>query len=455
MSLSLQNSSQIRCLTSSSNGKEIIQPNLSHPWTSRSALFIPELLTEIFQYCTLEDLHAHATVCLDWEEPAQARLLETVQLSNVNQMRYLNTKPTYRRYVRNLITSVKFDTPVHELRVPELNFSSELLAFQYKEHPMNITTWHLVGPVLFPSSKYLISGVYSFSSTLHTFQVHHSLPLNPEDLCDLLNALGNCLKLENLALPANVVFFRHETSAQRIARWEQASTRLVPSLHKPRIVRLQLVAAYRRYHLRVARPRPMIHTSWLSHPNCPFDFAHTLHLIVGQEEDLHVVPLIAKLESLEICSEHPESWSAQLLEAPLKLPLLKSLQMSFYHVSAVSSFLKIISTPNIETIKIRYDKVWVRNLLHTPSLPNALHDAVEEITKVGIGRSFPTYLTKIYLQWFQRFSDVPQPLPLDLPSWFTDISKVQHAIDVQLLAESITIPDRVSMHSLHLLDLPI
>ncbi|KAF9065514.1 hypothetical protein BDP27DRAFT_1424822 [Rhodocollybia butyracea] len=451
MSLSLQKSSQVQCMTSSSiasssNGKEIIQPNLSHPWTARSALFIPELLTEIFQYSTLEDLYAHATVCLDWEEPAQARLLETVELGNANQMRYLNTKPTYRRYVRDLITSVDFDTPVHKLRVPELNFCPELPILQYKEHPMSISAWHLVGPVPLPSSEFLIiRGIYSYSSTLRTFHVHDSLWLSPEVFCDLLNALGNCQKLENLALPANVVFRRHETSIQRIARWKQASTRLVSPLHKPQIVRLQLVATYRRYRLCATRPSPNIHILWTSHPNCPFNFVHTLQLIVGQGEVLqHVLPVLQKLESLEICSEHPWFWSnySLLLEAPLKLPLLKSLQMSFHHTSAVSSFLKIIRTPNIETIKIRYDKVW--NPLHTPSLPNDLHDVVEEITKVGLGRSFPAYLAKIHLQ---RISDMPQPLPIDLPKWFTDIFIVQHARDVQLLLEPITIPDRVFMNA--------
>lgn len=288
-----------------------MQPNLANPWTPLSALFVPEILTEIFQYSTVEDLQVYTSVCLDWEEPAQARLLETVQLDNSTQMAYLVSKPTFRRYVRNLITCADFDVPLHELLVPELTFSSEAPSSRYGERPMNVTTWHVIGPILFQPSRFLVSGIHSFSSSLHTFHAHDSLWLDIEDFCDLLNALGNCRKLETLALPTDLLSQYDKTSEEGIASWEETfSTRLFPSLDRPRIVRLQLVSTNSRYRLCSTKSLRATHAFWILHPSCPLSFAHTLQLVVGQGADLqHILPLTPKLESLELCYEDPRSWS--------------------------------------------------------------------------------------------------------------------------------------------------
>lgn len=290
-----------------------MQPNLANPWTPLSALFVPELLTEIFQYSTVEDLQAYADVCLYWEEPAQACLLETIQLHNSTQMAHLHTKPTFRRYVRNLITCVDFETPFHELLVPELDFSLGAHTPRHRERAMNLTTWHVIGAPFqapFRTSRYLIPGIHSFCGSLRTFHVHDSLYLDPGGFCDLLNALGNCQKLESLALPTDLQFYHHETSEQRIARCETTfSTRLVPSLNRPQIVRLQLVSTNRRYRLCAAKLMKAIHAIWIPHSNCPLNFAHTLQLIVGQGADLQrVLPLVPALESLEFCCEIPKLW---------------------------------------------------------------------------------------------------------------------------------------------------
>ncbi|KAE9383409.1 hypothetical protein BT96DRAFT_1009219 [Gymnopus androsaceus JB14] len=438
--LSFLQSHTLSSTAAPSDGTTIIQPNLANPLTPRSALFVPELLTEIFKHATLEDLRVYAAVCLHWEEPAQARLLETVQLDNTAQMRYLSTKPTFRRYVRNLITSVDFDTPVHELLVPDFSFSSKDHTPYFHERPMNIASWHLVGPVPFRPSKYLISGIHSFSSSLHTFHVHDSLWLDLVGFCDLLNALGNCRRLKNLALPTHLLFNQYETSEQRIACCEQTfSTKLVPSLDRPRIVRLQLVSTNRRYRLCAAKSMRAMHAIWIPHPNCPLSFAHTSQLIVGQGADLQrVLPLVPTLESLEVCCEDPRSWKnhGRLLKAPLKLPLVKSLRLGFRQMFGVSTFLRIIHTPNIETIKIRYDWLW--HPCHISFFENSLRDVVQEIAKMGLEGSFPK-LVEICLEGFW---------PVGAPEWFLDILKVASiASNVRLLLEPITLPEPVLMNA--------
>ncbi|KAE9384246.1 hypothetical protein BT96DRAFT_950694 [Gymnopus androsaceus JB14] len=436
--LSFLQSHTLSSTAAPSDGTTIIQPNLANPLTPRSALFVPELLTEIFKHATLEDLRVYAAVCLHWEEPAQARLLETVQLDNTAQMRYLSTKPTFRRYVRNLITSVDFDTPVHELLVPDFSFSSKDHTPYFHERPMNIASWHLVGPVPFRPSKYLISGIHSFSSSLHTFHVHDSLWLDLVGFCDLLNALGNCRTLKNLALPTELLFFVHETVAQRIAQCEQAfSTRLIRVMDRPRIAHLQLVSTNRRYRLCAAKPMKAIHTIWLPHPNCPLSFVDTLHLIVGQGEDLQrVLPLVPSLQSLEVCCEHPRLWANynQLLEAPLKLASLKSLRMGFGQMDALSSFLRVIDTPNIETIKIRYDWIW--HPFHSSFSENNLSDVIQEIAKLGVEGSFPKLLKEIHLEgsWY-----TPPSTPVEPPKWFQNVFGVMVSHNVQLLLEPITL----------------
>ncbi|KAE9389262.1 hypothetical protein BT96DRAFT_946990 [Gymnopus androsaceus JB14] len=429
---------------SSSNGMSINQPNLS-PWTPRSVLFVPELLTEIFKYSTLEDLRVYVVVCSQWEEPAQARLLETVRLHTA-QMRCLHAKPTFRRYVRSLITVVDFDTPVHELLVPEWEFSSKDQTPYCYERPMNIASWHLVGPVPFRPSKFLISGINSYSKTLHTFHVHDSIWLDLEGFCDLLNALGNCRRLENLALPTDLSFFHNKTLGQRIAECEQAfSTRLIPSVDRPQIVHLQLVSTNRRYRLCAAKPMKAIHTVWLPHPNCPLSFVDTLHLIVGQGEDLQrILPLVPKLQSLEVCCEHPRLWRNynKLLEAPLRLHGLKSLRIGFRLMGSLSAFLRVVDIPNIESIKIRYD--WMYHPFHSPSVGNSLSDVVQEVAKLGVGRSFPKLLKEIYLEgsWYTPPS---MPVIAEPPEWFQDIFGVMVSNNVQLLLEQITLEQPVFM----------
>ncbi|KAE9401684.1 hypothetical protein BT96DRAFT_991849 [Gymnopus androsaceus JB14] len=424
-----------------SNELTITQPNLASTWTPLSALFVPELLTEIFEHATLEDLRVYTAVCLQWEEPAQARLLETVHLDNITQMRYLHTKPTFRRYVRNLVTAVDFDTPVHELLVPELTFSSKDHTPYYHGRPMNITSWHLVGPVPIRPSRFLISGIDSYSSTLHTFHVHDSIWLDLEGFCDLLNALGNCRRLENLALPTDLSFFHYQTFEERIAQCEQAfSIKLFPSLDRPRIVHLQLVSTNCRYSLCATKPMKTIHTIWLPHPNCPLDFAGTLHLIVGQGEDLQrALPVIPNLQSLEICSscEHPLLWTNynQLLEARLKLPCLKSLRMGFRQMDALSSFLRVVNIPNIETIKIRYDWIW--HPLHRSFFENTLTDVVGEIATLGVERSFPQLLKEIYLEG--SWEALSPSTPVEALNWFQGAFNVLVSHNIQILHEPITV----------------
>ncbi|KAF9065499.1 hypothetical protein BDP27DRAFT_1366393 [Rhodocollybia butyracea] len=421
-----------------SNG--IIQPNLAHPWTSRSALFVPELITEIFKYSTVEDLYTYAAVCLYWEEPAQARLLETVQLDNAVQMRYLRTKPTFRRYVRNLITEIDFDIPIHEFLIPELAFPQGVHTHQCTERPMIIKSWHLTRPHAFTKSKFIIAGLHSYSNTLHTFHIHGSLWLDLEMFCDLLNALGNCRKLENLALPASLVFFHSETPEQRISQCEQAfSTKLVTSMDKPRILRLQLISTNRRNILCPAKLPKDIHATWIPHPNCPLSFADTLQLIVGQGADLQcVLPMVSKLESLEICCENPSLWTnySELMNAPLRLPYLKSLWMGFTDVDAAPSFLRIIDTPEIETIKIRYPWIW--NYLHSSFFEHKFRDVIREITKLGVEGSFPKLLKKIYIEGTRCI--LSPSLPVEPPKWFLDVFDAGNikSNSVQLLLEPIT-----------------
>ncbi|KAE9401718.1 hypothetical protein BT96DRAFT_937750 [Gymnopus androsaceus JB14] len=418
------------------------QPNLASTWTPLSALFVPELLTEIFKHATLEDLRVYTAVCLQWEEPAQARLLETVHLDDIAQMRYLHTKPTFRRYVRYLVTAVDFDTPIHELLVPELTFSS-------KDHtpygrPMNITSWHLVGPVPFRPSKFLIRGINSFSITLQTFHVHDSIWLDLEGFCDLLNALGNCQRLENLALPTDLLFFLRETFEERFSLCEQAfSTRLFPSVDRPRIVHLQLVSTNRRYRLCAKKPMKALHTLWLPHHNCPLSFADTLHLIVGQGEDLQrVLPVTPNLQSLEICCEHPRLWANfnQLLKAPLKLPRLKSLRMGFGQMDALSSFLRVVDIPNIESIKIRYEWIW--HPFHSYSSENNLTNVIGEIAKLGAEMSFPELLKEIRLEgsWY-----TPPSTPVAPPKWFQDVFSAMLSNNVQIVLEQISLGQSVFM----------
>ncbi|KAF9065500.1 hypothetical protein BDP27DRAFT_1424809 [Rhodocollybia butyracea] len=434
-----------------SNG--IIQPNLAHPWTSRSALFVPELITEIFKYSTVEDLYTYAAVCLYWEEPAQARLLETVQLDNAVQMRYLRTKPTFRRYVRNLITEIDFDIPIHEFLIPELAFSHFLATRQYTERPMIIKSWQLTGPFPFLPSKFIIAGLHSYSNTLHTFHVHDSLWLDLEMFCDLLNALGNCQKLENLALPTSLLFFHFETPEQRISQCEQAfSQKLITSMNKPRILRLQLVSTNRRNRLCATKPMKDIHAIWIPHPNCPLSFVDTIQLTVGQGADLQrVLPVISKLESLEICCENPSLWTnySELMKAPLRLPFLKSLWMGFTDMDAVPPFLKIIDTPEIETIKIRYHWIW--HHLHSPFFEYKFRNVIQEITKLGVEGSFPNLLKKICIEgsWCTLL-----PSPVEPPKWFMDVFDAENMTsnNVQLLLEPITIVDPVFMRAHDALD---
>ncbi|KAF9021596.1 hypothetical protein BDP27DRAFT_1439150 [Rhodocollybia butyracea] len=400
-----------------SNRTIIVQPNLTTPWTARSALFIPELLTEIFKYLSLEDLRVYAAVCVHWEEPAQARLLETVQLDNLTQMR-VDLPP---------------DSPTP----------------QYNERPMNIISWQLVGPVSFPSSRFLINGLYSYSSTLQTFYAHDSLRLDLDDFCDLLNTLGNCQNLENLALPLDLHFLHYETYEQHISRCEEAfSTKLTPSLNRPRILGLQLVSTNRRYRLYATKPMKAIHTIWIPHINCPLSFADTSQLIVGQGADLQrVLPVISKLESLEICCENPSLWVNydQLLRAPLKLPFLKSLRMSFRQMNAMLSFLQIIDTPSIATVRIRYDWVW--HPFHSSFFENnILRDVLGEITKMGVKGSFPQFLKEIYIEgsWY-----TPQYSPLDPPRWLLDLFEVEGMAsnNVQLLLEPIAPVEPIFMRA--------
>ncbi|KAF9065496.1 hypothetical protein BDP27DRAFT_1424805 [Rhodocollybia butyracea] len=444
----------------------IVQPNLATPLTARSALFIPELLTEIFKYLTLEDLRVYAAVCVHWEEPAQARLLETVRLDSITQMRYLRTKPAFRRYVRNLITSDNFDIPVHELLVPEWTSPPDSPTLQYNERPMNITSWQLAGPVSFPSSRFLINGLYSYSSTLQTFRVHDSLQLDLDDFCDLLNTLGQCQNLENLALPLNLHFLRYETYEQHISRCEEAfSTKLAPSSQRPRILGLQLVSTNRRYRLYATKPMNAVHTIWIPHINCPLSFADTSELIVGQGADLQrVLPVVSKLKSLEICCESPSLWTnygdhlspqalapfcyylvEQLLKAPLKLPFLKSLRMSFRQMNAMSSFLQIIDTPSISTVRIRYDWVW--HPFHSSFFENnRLRDVLGEITKMGVKGSFPKFLKEIYIEgsWY-----TPQYSPLKPPGWLLELFEVEGMAsnNVRLLLEPITPVEPIFMRA--------
>ncbi|KAE9401676.1 hypothetical protein BT96DRAFT_991842 [Gymnopus androsaceus JB14] len=439
--LSMQHS-----IARTSNELTITQPNLASTRTPLSALFVPELLTEIFKHATLEDLRVYTAVCLQWEEPAQARLLETVHLDNIAQMRYLHTKPTFRRYVRNLVTAVDFDTPVHELLVPELTFSSKDHTPYYHGRPMNITSWHLVGPVPFRPSRFLINGIDSYSMTLHTFHVHDSIWLDLERLCHLLNALGNCRRLKDLALPLDLSLFHYQTSEERIAECEEAfSTRLFPPTDRPRIVHLQLVSTNRRYRLCATKPMKAIHTIWLPHTNCPFDFADTLHLVVGQGEDLQrVLPSVPNLQSLEICCEHPLLWTnyIHLLEAPLKLPRLKSLRMGFHQMDALLSFLRVIDVPNIETIKIRYDWIW--HPFHGSFFEDSLTDVVGEIATLGVERSFPILLKEIYLEgsWY-----TPPSTPAEPPKWFQDLFSVMVSNNVQILLERINLRQSVFMQA--------
>lgn len=433
-----------------------MQPNLADPWTPLSALFVLELLTEIFKYATTEDLHIYADVCLHWEEPAQARLLETVQLDNPTQMAYLYTKPTFRRYVRNLVTCVDFDIPLHELLVPESSFFSEVPNSRCRERPMNITAWHVVGPILFQPSRFLVEGIRSFSGSLHTFHVHDSLWLDLEAFCDLLNALGNCRKLRTLALPTDLIFHHRETSEEWMVRWEETfSSRLVPSLNRPRIVQLQLVSTNSRYRLCSTRSLKATHAVWILHPSCPLSFAHTSQLIVAQGTDLQcILPVISTLESLELCCEDPRLWKDygecplralchlflknpmidQLLKVPLKLPFLKSLRLGFPQMDAVSSFLRMIHTPNLETIKIRYDWLW--HPFHFSFFANNLRDVVESIAKMGLQGLLPKLLN-IYLEGFW---------PIGPPEWFQDIFNVAGIVsNIHLLLEPITLPDPVFM----------
>lgn len=174
---------------------------------------------------------------------------------------------------------------------------------------MNIATWHVIGTPFQPSMS-LISGIQLFSNSLRTFHVHDSLWLDLEVFCDLLNALGSCWELKNLALPTDLTFLRDKTTEQRIAHCEQMfSRKLALSLGRPRIVSLQLVSTNHRYRFSAKKPMKAIHTVWITHPNCPLSFAHTSQLIVGQGTDLQrVLALTHTLVCLEICCESPRLW---------------------------------------------------------------------------------------------------------------------------------------------------
>ncbi|KAF9063346.1 hypothetical protein BDP27DRAFT_1426954 [Rhodocollybia butyracea] len=379
------------------SSNEIMQPNLAHPWTSRSALFIPELITEIFKHSTIEDL-------------------------------------------------IDFDIPIHELLIPELAFSQEAHTRLYTWRPMTIKSWHLIRPYPLLPSKFIITGLHSYSNTLHTFHIHGSLWLDLEMFCDLLNALGNCRKLENLALPASL-FSQFETSEQHIYQCERAfSTKLVTPVDKPRIVRLQLVSTNRRNRLCAAKTMTDIHAVWIPHSNCPLSFADTLQLIVGHGGDLQcVLPVVPKLESLEICCENPSLWTnySELKKAPLRLPFLKSLWMGFADVDAVPSFLRIIDTPEIETIKIRYPLIW--HYLHSSLFEHKFRDVIQEITKLGVEGSFPKLLKEIYIEGSR--CTLSPPLPVEPPKWFLDVFDANNMMsnNIQLLLKLITIEEPAFM----------
>lgn len=105
-------------------------------------------------------------------------------------------------------------------------------------------------------------------------------------------------------------------------------------------------------------------------------------------------------------------------------------------MDAVSSFLKIIRTPNLETIKIRYDWLW--HPFHFSFFENNLRDVVEEIGKMGLQGLLPK-LFDIYLEGFW---------PVGPPEWFLDIFNVAGIVsNVRLLLEPIALPDPVFMNA--------
>lgn len=108
--------------------------------------------------------------------------------------------------------------------------------------------------------------------------------------------------------------------------------------------------------------------------------------------------------------------------------------MGFREMDALSSFLKVIETPLIETIKIRYNWIW--HPFYSTLFDGDLKDVVQEIAKLGAEGSFPKILKKIHLEgsWYTSPS-----LPAEPPEWFQDIFSAILANDIQLQIEPVAL----------------
>lgn len=112
-------------------------------------------------------------------------------------------------------------------------------------------------------------------------------------------------------------------------------------------------------------------------------------------------------------------------------------------MDAVSSFLKIIDAPNIETVKIRYDWVW--HPYHHSFFENNLRDVIENVAKMGPEGSFPKLLREMYLEGFWY---TPQPSPAEPPKWLSEVFQAGGMESgVRLLLELMTLPDQVFMNA--------
>ncbi|KAE9397102.1 hypothetical protein BT96DRAFT_996067 [Gymnopus androsaceus JB14] len=375
-----------------------------------------DVLSHIFVFLAASDQESCAKVCMDWLESAGQYTLPLLDVSDQELVHAIQRSPTVARHIRHIIAPINFELPFHGITFidrilePPLRFEQRCMAIESLElHGMRVSA--------LPPSAFLVPSIITFSTTLRGFALKHQCQMAPVFFFELLQALGQCKKLESLTL-ANSAALEPFLESFRMFNLSARG------LERPKLEFLQLVSVSHRERPHVLHTASTADYAWLDDELCPFDLHSLKEIIAGSAAPMEILLPTVKdsLVSLEFCCpfDTKESWSdfgkfsshsdvikkhisfvEKFRRKPFHLSQLQFFELHFL-LSPSSWILDVIHAPMLHSFSLK----WVTKI-HPHHFFHSFGVVDEKISQLSPGQDYPQHLEYIALAKAEQVESPP------------------------------------------------
>ncbi|KAE9384917.1 hypothetical protein BT96DRAFT_950235 [Gymnopus androsaceus JB14] len=358
-----------------------------------------DVLGHIFVFLAASDQESCAKVCMDWLESAGRYTLPLLDVSDQELVHAIQRSPTVARHIRHIIAPINFELPFHGITFidrilePPLHFEQKHMAIESLElHGMRVSP--------LPPSAFLVPSIITFSTTLRGFTLNHQCQMAPVFFFELLQALGQCKKLESLTLANSV-------SLEPFLESFQTFNLLARGLERPKLEFLQLVSVSHRERPHVLHTASTADYAWLDDELCPFDLHSLKEIIAGSAAPMEILLPTVKdsLVRLEFCCpfDTKESWSdfEKFRRKPFHLSQLQFFELHFL-LSPSSWILDVVYAPMLHSFTLK----WVTHI-HPQHFTGAFGVIDGKISQLSPGQDYPQHLGCITLVKTEQVESLP------------------------------------------------